>query len=170
MSRKILSFMALICLLSILVACDSYQIKIDPAEPVVQNLNSQFLEINNCDGLEELNKPLSSELQVSDQIVFEEILTSNNTTYPIPEDLKTQLEEKIKTTYQQISDDAKTDLDQYIISLPADRILTITINWSEKIYKATGHVTFNNMDYTFLYSYALKIPLVGETWIMTCTA
>lgn len=158
-------------LLFFLVGCNTNQIMVDSAEPVVRHISSQVLDLRNCGSRTELRKSLATEYQVAVHIAINNETTSTeNVENSIPSNLRKQLENQIKATYKNIYENAKKELDETILTVPGNEVRTYNINWEEKAFNSTIHFTSNEESYTWTYSYHLEIPKLGEIWQSGCTA
>jgi len=158
-------------LLFFLVGCNTNQIMVDSAEPVVSHIRSQVLDLRNCGSRTELRKSLATEIQVAHHVAINNETTStDNVKNSIPVNLRNQLEKQIKATYKNIYEEAVKTLDGTILTIPGNEVRTYNINWEEKAFNSTIHFTSNEETYTWTYSYHLEIPKLGEIWQSGCTA
>lgn len=171
MRNHILLIITSTFLLFLFVGCNNNQIMVDSAEPVVSHISSQVLDIRNCGTRNELRKSLSDEFQVAFHLkINNETTATDNVDNSISANLRKQLEKQIKATYKNIYEDAMKELDETILTIPGNEVRTYSINWEEKAYNSTIHLTTKEGINTWSYTYSLDIPKLGEIYQSGCTA
>lgn len=134
-------------------------------------LDDQSVELRNCDGKTEHN-PLADQVQVACNITISNTASSSTTgnTIELTPELKTLLSEKVMQAYQQTFNEAKANIEQTDLAVPAGRIRTYKIYWTQKTISSTVSFIQEDQTYSVSYTYVLDIPKVTIAMETGCTA
>lgn len=155
----------------LIAGCGGNQIQLEPVDPIVSHINAQALDLRNCGNRNELKKSLASEVQVKYEIQIHNDGTANGDEDNILDDnLRKKLENQIEKNYRAVYDAAVSEVKDIILTIPANEVHTFNINWDEKLYESKIYYQTGDMTYSWLYSYRLEIPKLGDIWVTGCTA
>lgn len=136
------------------------------------SFSNQTLELKNCDGKEDLHKSLASEAQVVCTISIADKATATTTgaDLELSLEMKTNLEEQVKSAYQSAYEEARASVEQKDIVVPIGKIHTYTIFWKQQIFNSTVSFKTDGVTYTTPYTYTLDIPRITIKEQTGCTA
>lgn len=159
---KIALAMLILCSGLLLAGCNGAPIQVKRAKAVEgeSSLNSQWLELNNCEGETELHRSLAEEEPVICTITISDTATigASGQTLELTSILKTELTEQIELAYQQEYEEAKNLVQQDEMIVPVGRVHLYEISWKQRVFSSTVRFIVDEKTYTAAYTYTLDIP------------
>jgi hypothetical protein len=161
-------FMMSLCL----VGCRNAGIQIAIAEPEETRSGSETLDIRNCDNNDEMVTNLAAHAPVKQDISISETATSEKTgqDFDIPLELLDEIKVQIKTFYQPVLEEALTQTEAVVFTIPGNKIHMYKIQWIQQQYRSEVSLTINGQSCSTSYVYTLDIPKLDSLTTMACTA
>jgi hypothetical protein len=146
----------------------SPSVKVNLVEPVESQLQSEIIELRNCDCTEDLESDV--DIQKQCEIDAYAYSTSQDEPILVPPDILAELETELELAYQPVYEMEKTKAGEIKLSVPPDKIRTFQIEWKELVYKSTVSFRMGFRTYSTPYAYVLKIPRENSYVEISCTA
>lgn len=167
---SLLSLTLMIFLL--LTGCREQPAHIDIPEPVETQLETQKVELRNCESKTELRKPLASLVEIEKVITISPTATSraSGEQIQISSQLESQLISEVDRAYQQKYEQATKELGQVELIVPVGKIRTFEIEWMQQTFTSTISFTVDQEEYAAEYTYQMCVPHDVGYVEMSCTA
>lgn len=171
MIKKILSLVIFTLSIS-LVGCGNSSIQIEKANPDKAIINSEIIDIRNCDSNDDMVTTMTSYAPVRLKISISEpaILIKTGSVVDIPSDMLEDLKFSVETMYKPILEEAESSLENIELTVPKNKIHMYQIKWIEQNYHSKVSFSINGRPCTADYFYTLEIPELGSFTEMSCTA
>jgi hypothetical protein len=169
--KKNLSFVIFVLSMS-LVGCGNSPIQIEKADPEKAIIDSETLDIRNCDSNDDMVTTMAIYAPVRMQISISEPakLIKTGSVVDIPSDMLEDIKLQVGTLYQPILEEAESSVGNIELTIPRNKIHMYQIKWVQQNYNSTVSFSINGWPCTANYLYTLEIPELDSFIEMSCTA
>jgi hypothetical protein len=153
---KYLLLLSLLAGVALLASACGPGITVNRVEPIENVLETQTLQLSNCDCDTELvsGVEMQKELNIDDYAYT----GSQDKRILIPAETRTELETELELVYEPLYEMAKTAAGQIQLTVPADKIRNFKIEWTQQTYSSTISFRKGLRTYTTEYTYELRLP------------
>jgi uncharacterized protein (DUF1499 family) len=156
----------------LLAGCRGQSARVDIPEPVETQLETQKVELRNCESKTALHKSLASLVEIEKVITISPTATSptSGEQIQISSQLENQLISEVDQAYRQKYEQAAKALEEVELVVPVGKIRTFEIEWIQQKFTSTIYFTVDQEEYAAEYTYQICIPHDVGYVEMSCTA
>jgi hypothetical protein len=156
----------------LLTSCQEQPVQVSLVEPSITQMETQKVELRNCESKAEMRKNLSEVVTIDQEITISPTATSIETgdKLEISTQLRQQLEAEVNQAYHQLTKQARQELEKAELIVPVGKIRTFEVAWEKHLYSSKLSFSQDNNRYSADYTYLICIPQVLGYVEMSCTA
>ncbi len=156
----------------LLTGCGEQPIRIDIPVPIEKQLETQKVELRNCESKTELHKSLDSLVEIEKVITVSPTATSpaSGGHIRISPQLENRLISAVERAFQEKYEQASKELEEVELAVPVGKIRTFEIEWVQQTFTSVIHFIVDQNEYVAEYIYQICIPQDVGYVEMSCTA
>lgn len=161
-----------ILLFGCLIGCGNISIQVKMAVPEEIVVNTETLDIRNCDSNNNMVTTMAAEAPVKQEISISKQATilGTGSTVDLPLEIQDELRSQVERIYKPEYEEVVSGAEMVEFTIPGHMIHMYKIHWIQREYRSTISFQMDEQKCTTSYVYTLEFPdLEGKT-VMACTA